>query len=271
MTARRFALAALLSTMAPLAGCFNVWEAYEDPPPNTDPFDPHEPRTLARTMLRGASTVAYSDDGEHFGLRLCKAWRDQSQTCELGFGTREGLNDLWPVQAPAPSLDGEGGRLVVALLAHRLDDIDAHLMEDRKPGKSAMVAAPSGDYRVTLEGNVVRLAHVTERGPKGVVTLLAAARVEGAPPSEIVTNGSFRRRDAVAVELWHDVAEGPVARFNQWVLFFRSGEGVWRTVVVSGLRDEPRIYAAAKDAAPDPPKAPPPPAAPSAPPPARAE
>lgn len=256
MSTLRCVRPALFLTVALLAGCFNVWEAYEDPPPSNARFDPHEPRTLARTLLRSGSLVAYSDDGEHFGVPLCKVWRDQSQSCELGFGTREGLDDRWPVQIPAASLDGHGGKLVVALLASRLDAIHAHLMEDRRPGKTATVAAPTGDYRVTLEGDIVRLAHVSGPGPTGVATPLAAARVEGDSPTDIVTNGSFRRRDAVAVEIWHEVPDGPVARFNQWVFFFKTKEGTWKSIGISGLRGEPRIYPAAKDAVPERPRLP---------------
>ncbi len=256
MPTRRSTLAALLCAVAPLAGCFNVWEAYEDPPPSNVRTNPHEPRTLARSLLVTGSLVAYSDDGEHFAVPLCKVWRDKSRTCELGFGTREGLNDRLPIQAPAASLDGEGGKLVVALLAYRLDAIHGHLMEDHKTGNTATVAAPSGDYRVTLEGNLIRLSHVTSPGPTGVVTPLAAARVEGEAPAEIVTSGSFRRRDAVAVEVWSDVPEGPVARTNQWIFFFQTKEGNWKTTTIAGLRDQPRIYQAAKDTPPEPPHLP---------------
>jgi hypothetical protein len=235
-----------------LTGCINIFAAYEDTPPSTRRHDPHEPRSLARTLLQVPSLPAYSDDGQHFGVHLCKAWRDDSVTCELGFGDRAGLNELWPVLVPARSLDSDGARAVVTVLAKRLRKLKAHLMEESHDGPIAGVSAAKGEHRVTFVGDLVRLGHVT--GPGAAEQLLAAARIEGGrSPTRMVVHGSYRRRDAVAVELWHDAPPGPVARYNDWVLFFREPDGRWRSTQVRGLDDSgPRIYPAAIDAQPTP-------------------
>lgn len=194
-----------------------------------------------------------SDDGAHFGLHLCKAWRDGSVTCELGFATREGLNELWPVLVPARSLDSVGARAVVDVLARRLRGFKAHLMEDHRSGRAINVSAETGEHRVTLDGDIIRLAHVDAPDSRAERPL-AAVKIEGGTlPTQLAVYGSYRRRDAVAVELWHDMGEGAVARSNDWVLFFRETDGRWRSSAVRGPDDAgPRIYPAPADARPEP-------------------
>lgn len=251
--AHRTTRIALLAGTLLAGGCVNIFAAYEDPPPGTGRHDPHKPRALAFTLLRGASTVAYSDDGQHFGVHLCKAWRDDSVTCELGFGTREGLNELWPVLVPARSLDSVGARAVVDVLARRLRKFRVHLMEDHRGGRIVTVAGEGGEHRVTLDGDIIRLAYVTAQD-SSVERPLAAVEIEGGPvPTRIEAYASYRRRDAVAVEIWHDAGDGAVARYNDWVLFFRDRDGHWRSSFVRGLDDDgPRIYAAPANARPAP-------------------
>jgi len=245
--------AALIAGMTLSGGCINVFAAYEDPPPGTTRHDPHKPRSLAYSLLQAPTTVAYSDDGEHFGVHLCKAWRDDSVTCELGFGTRDGLNELWPVLVPARSLDSVGARAVVDLLARRLRLFKAHLMEDHASGRTVTVSAEEDEHRVTLDGGIIRLSQVATPGSP-VERPLAAVKIEGGPlPTRLEVYGSYRRRDAVAVELWHGAGDGAVARTNSWVLFFRERDGRWRSTSVRGLDDRgPRIDPAPVNARPDP-------------------
>jgi hypothetical protein len=225
-----------------LWGCFDPLAAYEDPATVAPGHDQHDPETLARVLLRSPSTVAYSDDGEHFALHRCTEGNDSGRDCDLVFGTRAGVNDVWPVRVPARSLDGAGGRSVVAALARRLGEVRAHLMENERTGRRVVVAAARGGHVVSVEGPVVRLDHARSRDGTGGRTVAAALVRGAAMPSEVRAVASFRRPDAIAVELWLDAERGESARrHNAWVLFFRDEHGRWLAVLVPP-RDRRGIY-----------------------------
>ncbi len=227
------AAAALFTVFAATqVGCFDPWRAYEDPVIDSSGHDLHDSETLARGMLRSPKAVAYSDDGEHFALHRCRKWRDGKTTCQIAFGKRRGVNELWPVIVPAPTLSGAGARAVVDALADRLDDIDAHRMTNESLGKRPIVSSGNTHLVVTLDGTLLRLGRLAARNAKVMTPLAASELTRGELLPELRAVSSYRRSDAVAVELWVKVDEKAVESYNVWVLFFRKEDGRWTSVFV---------------------------------------
>lgn len=221
------AIVLLAFCMLAQGGCIDFWAAYEDPVIDSSDYDPNEPEALARILLRSPKAIAYSDDGEHFALHRCRQWRDGKTTCQLAFGTRAGINEIWPVLVPAPTLDGAGARAIVEALADRLDDVDAHLMRNESRGARAVVSAGKTRLVVTLDGTLLRLGRAATHNAKVVTPLAAAELTRGELVPKVRAVASYRRDDAVAVELWVKVDEKAVASYNVWVLFFRKEDGRW--------------------------------------------
>ncbi len=226
------AVALLTAFVATQVGCFDPWVAYGDMAIDPSDHDLHDPETLARSMLRSPNAVAYSDDGEHFALHRCRKWRDGKTTCQLAFGERRGINELWPVLVPAPTLDGAGARAIVDALADRLDDVDAHRMTNEVRGSRAVLSTGKTHLVVTLNGTLLRLGQLATRNAKVMTPLAAAELTRGKLMPKVRAVSSYRRNDAVAVELWVKVDEKAVESYNVWVLFFLKEDGRWTSAFV---------------------------------------
>jgi hypothetical protein len=217
---------ALVTLLLVTSGCIDFWAAYEDPSyadgPGPDYADPDD---LAFALLQAPRLASYSEDGEHFVVGRCRSNADNhfvDLSCEIVAVDRQ--RTVVPLGFGGP-MHPDATREVRGPFAKRLDRLHAHMMEDTGP----IVSAVEGGHKVTTSAPFIRLDYVKSYDSPAA-TPLAAVSVAGRFELGDV-RGSFRRRDAVAVEVWQrNEADG--LAYNAWVLFVRNPDMSWRSIIV---------------------------------------